>query len=77
MASNGLLADGIPSSNSLQVEHQVPVHSFDPEATPAEKGAAAGRSPASDKLKSIIPDDKSDARGNRVSSIYIDAADVL
>ena len=74
MASNGLLADGIPSSNSLQVDPQVPVHSFDPEATPAEKGAAAGSSD-SDKLKSIIPDHKSDARGNRVSSIYINVAD--
>jgi hypothetical protein len=75
MASNGLLADGMPSSNSLQVDPQVPIHSFDPHATPAEKGAAAARSSDLDKLKSIIPDNKSDARGNRVSSIYINAAD--
>lgn len=70
MASNGLLADGMPSSNSLQVEPQVPVHSFDPEATPAEKGAAAGHSADSDKLKSIIPNEKSDARGT-MSCLFI------
>jgi hypothetical protein len=63
MASSGPPADGIPSSNSLQVEPQVAVHSFDPDATPAEKGAAAARSGDANKLRSIIPDEKPEARG--------------
>lgn len=63
MATNGSLAHGSPSSNSLQEVPQITVHSFDPDATPAQKAASAGRS--RDKLESIIPDQKptSDAKG--------------
>ena len=66
-SSNGPAADGNLLPNPLEADArngQVPVHSFNPEASPSEKAAAAGQS--SDKLKSITPGAKSTAgaRGN-------------
>jgi len=40
----------------------VPVHSFDPDATPREKAAAAGKT--RDRLKDIRPKDLNPAKGS-------------
>ncbi|KAK2462016.1 hypothetical protein APHAL10511_006479 [Amanita phalloides] len=61
MASNGSPADGLPALHSDNFNPQVAVHSFHPDASPAEKGAAAGRS--RDKLQSIIPQPPADPKG--------------
>lgn len=56
MASNGSTAieKADPTSNLDAGKGQVPIHSFNPHASPEEKAAVAGQS--RDKLKSIKPD---------------------
>ena len=63
MASNGAVnGNGQAELNALKKdESRVPVHSFDPEASPAQKGAEAGQ--ARDQLKSISEKTQGVARG--------------
>ena len=65
-----LAQDGMPPEAQAQVvgivardaaKNSVPVHTFDPDAPPAEKAAAAGK--AKDKLKSVNSDGDAGAGG--------------
>lgn len=65
MATNGL-HDGQAEANGILKQDadkgRVAVHTFDPSASPAEKGAAAGK--ARDQLKSTTDQDDSGGRGS-------------
>jgi hypothetical protein len=61
MATNGGAPPPIPTQLDAILKqdahnNRVPVHTFDPNASPEEKAAAAGK--ARDQLKSITSDDK-------------------
>lgn len=67
MATNGA-APPIPSQLDAILrqdaqQKRVPVHTFDPDASPQEKAAAAGR--ARDQLRSIVPDGKKPAASGK------------
>ncbi|KAF8640747.1 hypothetical protein AX17_000398 [Amanita inopinata Kibby_2008] len=77
MATNGSIANGLPQKNALHndaAEERVPVHSFDPDASPSEKAAVAGR--ARDKLQSVKTDSKA-ADGVEVLSVDTAASSML
>ncbi|KAJ7693677.1 C2 domain-containing protein [Mycena rosella] len=63
MASNGLSTDSHQQADAIMKDSangRVAVHSFDPEASPSQKGAAAGK--ARDQLKSVKDDSGPGAR---------------
>ncbi|KAF8624817.1 hypothetical protein AX15_005704 [Amanita polypyramis BW_CC] len=81
MSTNPPLPDSDPMLDDAP-NPQVPVHSFNPNASPSEKAAAAA-GPAGDKLYSIIPDAESRPKGlpvnarssNIVPTITVEDAD--
>ncbi len=70
MATNGVAnGNGQANLDTLKRDEQrVPVHSFDPDASPTDKAAAAGK--ARDQLKSVSAASEAPERGKTCGSTY-------